>query len=135
MSLAFAEVSCTRGGRRLFAGVSFALHCLDLDHFKSVNDRLGHPGGDAVLQQIATRLGDCLQQHDVLARFGSDEFFIIQRDSVQPGGALLLAWFWGLPAPRPAELVGASILIGAIVLLSLAPRLSRRVVPARAETI
>ena len=51
------------------------------------------------------------------------------------GGALLLAWFWGLPAPRPAELVGASILIGAIVLLSLAPRLSRRAVPARAETI
>lgn len=51
------------------------------------------------------------------------------------GGAMLLAWFWGLPAPRPAELVGAGILIGAIVLLSLAPRLSRRVVPARAETV
>jgi hypothetical protein len=50
------------------------------------------------------------------------------------GGSLLLAWFWGLPHPRPAELVGAGILIGAIVLLSVAPRLSRRVVPARAET-
>ena len=51
------------------------------------------------------------------------------------GGAVLLAWFWGLPMPRPAELVGAAILIGAIVLLSLAPRFSRRVVPARAETV
>lgn len=50
------------------------------------------------------------------------------------GGSLLLAWFWGLPHPRPAELVGAGILIGAIVLLSVAPRLSRRVVPARVET-
>lgn len=42
------------------------------------------------------------------------------------GGSILLAWFWGLKMPRPAELVGAAILIAAIVLLSLAPRLSRR---------
>lgn len=48
------------------------------------------------------------------------------------GGAVLLAWFWGLPMPRPAELTGAGILIGAIVLLSVAPRLSQR--QARAET-
>jgi drug/metabolite transporter (DMT)-like permease len=51
------------------------------------------------------------------------------------GGSVLLAWFWGLRMPRPAELVGAAILIGAIVLLSLAPRFSRRIVPARAETV
>jgi hypothetical protein len=46
------------------------------------------------------------------------------------GGALILAWVWGLPHPRPAELVGAGILILAIVLLSLAPRFADR--PARA---
>lgn len=46
------------------------------------------------------------------------------------GGALILSWVWGLKAPRPAELVGAAILIGAIVLLSLAPRFADR--PARA---
>lgn len=45
------------------------------------------------------------------------------------GGALLLAWFWNLPMPRPAELIGAAILIAAIVLLSIAPRLADR--PAR----
>jgi drug/metabolite transporter (DMT)-like permease len=50
------------------------------------------------------------------------------------GGALLLAWFWGLPHPRTAELIGAGILIAAIVLLSIAPRLQRPVVVARAET-
>lgn len=50
------------------------------------------------------------------------------------GGALILAWFWGLPQPRTAELIGAGILIAAIVLLSLAPRLSRPVAAARAET-
>jgi hypothetical protein len=49
------------------------------------------------------------------------------------GGSVLLAWGWGLPMPRTAELIGAAILIGAIVLLSIAPRLSRTVVPARAE--
>lgn len=48
--------------------------------------------------------------------------------------ALILAWGWGLPHPRPAELTGAGILIGAIVLLSLAPRLAKKpAVPARAE--
>jgi drug/metabolite transporter (DMT)-like permease len=47
------------------------------------------------------------------------------------GGAVLLAWFWGLKMPRPAELTGAAILIAAIVLLSVAPRLSTR--QARAE--
>lgn len=50
------------------------------------------------------------------------------------GGALILAWFWGLPQPRTAELIGAGILIAAIVLLSLAPRLSRPVAAPRAET-
>lgn len=50
------------------------------------------------------------------------------------GGSVLLAWIWGLKMPRGAELIGAGILIAAIVLLSVAPRLSaRRVVPARAE--
>lgn len=51
------------------------------------------------------------------------------------GGAIILAWFWGLPWPRPAELVGAGILIAAIVLLSLAPRFADRPARvARAET-
>ena len=69
---------------------TIALHCLDLDHFKSVNDRLGHPGGDAVLQQIAARLASCLMGADVLARFGSDEFYILQ-SSLQPEAAAGLA--------------------------------------------
>jgi len=51
------------------------------------------------------------------------------------GGALILAWVWGLPQPRPAELVGAGILIAAIVLLSIAPRFADRPArSARAET-
>lgn len=49
--------------------------------------------------------------------------------------AMILAWGWALPSPRTAELIGAAILIGAIVLLSLAPRLAKKpMVPVRAET-
>jgi diguanylate cyclase (GGDEF)-like protein/PAS domain S-box-containing protein len=88
------------------SGMPFAFHCLDLDHFKSVNDRLGHPGGDAVLQQIATRLSECLQDNDVLARFGSDEFFIIQRDPVQPEGAAQLAERIGAVLSEPLAIEG-----------------------------
>jgi drug/metabolite transporter (DMT)-like permease len=51
------------------------------------------------------------------------------------GASILLAWLWGLKMPSPAELTGAAILIAAIVLLSVAPRLSRREMPAPAEAI
>ena len=50
------------------------------------------------------------------------------------GAAYLLAWFWGLRAPTSAETIGAAILVGAIVLLSVAPRFARAKVEARAET-
>lgn len=50
-------------------------------------------------------------------------------------GSLILAWGWGLPQPHPVELVGALILIAAIVLLSVAPRWPRKAVPARPETV
>lgn len=56
----------------------FALLCIDLDHFKAINDRLGHPGGDSVLKQIADRLAGCMAPADVLARFGGDEFCMLQ---------------------------------------------------------
>lgn len=50
---------------------------LDLDHFKSVNDRHGHTAGDAVLRSAAQRLRGALREEDVLARFGGEEFAII----------------------------------------------------------
>ncbi|MEF2550551.1 EAL domain-containing protein [Aurantimonas sp. A2-1-M11] len=52
--------------------------CLDLDGFKTVNDTLGHPTGDALLRAAAARLQSCVRRDDLVARVGGDEFSIIQ---------------------------------------------------------
>ncbi|MFZ4519505.1 MAG: EAL domain-containing protein [Microthrixaceae bacterium] len=52
---------------------------IDLDHFKAVNDTLGHPAGDVVLREAAGRMRACLRDDDVLARFGGDEFVVCCR--------------------------------------------------------
>jgi diguanylate cyclase (GGDEF)-like protein len=58
-------------------GTHFALHCLDLDQFKVINDTLGHPAGDALLVEAARRLMDAAKGHFV-ARLGGDEFIVLQ---------------------------------------------------------
>jgi diguanylate cyclase (GGDEF)-like protein len=69
--LARALASARRHGR------SLAVLFLDLDHFKRVNDGLGHTTGDDVLLAVAQRLSGCLRSEDTLARFGGDEFVVL----------------------------------------------------------
>ena len=59
------------------SGEPMALLCLDLDHFKSVNDTLGHPVGDVLLGMVARRLLSAVEGHGMVARLGGDEFAIL----------------------------------------------------------
>ncbi|MGP0058252.1 MAG: EAL domain-containing protein [Beijerinckiaceae bacterium] len=72
-------------------GNSFAILYLDLDHFKDVNDTLGHPAGDELLQAVADRLRACIRATDMIARFGGDEFAVLQDNLTDIRGVEALA--------------------------------------------
>ncbi|MGO4331848.1 GGDEF domain-containing protein [Cupriavidus sp. 2TAF22] len=63
------------------SGSPLCILIFDLDHFKQVNDKHGHPAGDAVLKAVAARVGACLREHDVLGRYGGEEFAVLLPDT------------------------------------------------------
>ena len=78
------EVARARRGR-----TGFALHCLDLDRFKAINDTFGHPAGDRLLRGVADRLRAALRTEDTIARLGGDEFVIIQTGTDRSGAVTM----------------------------------------------
>jgi diguanylate cyclase (GGDEF)-like protein/PAS domain S-box-containing protein len=96
-------------------GGAMAVLCLDLDDFKTVNDRLGHAIGDRLLCWVADRLRDCVAENDTVARLGGDEFAVLQC-APQPGSterlARRLVEIIGRPPAFDGHLVHSGVSIG-----------------------
>ena len=103
-----------RGGR-------IAVHCLDLDHFKVVNDMLGHPTGDLLLQAVSARLRDIVREHDCVARLGGDEFVVLQCDVERPEDAGELAQRLITAVSAPYRIADHAIVVGLTIGTALSP--------------
>jgi len=103
-------------------GDKFAVLCLDLDHFKDINDSLGHPVGDALLMEVGRRLSSCVSEGDTVARLGGDEFVIVQFcGSDESSPAVSLASRIVEAISEPYHIGGHQLVIGVSVGISLAP--------------
>jgi diguanylate cyclase (GGDEF)-like protein len=107
--------------KRVKRGECLAVLCLDLDHFKSVNDTLGHPIGDELLKVVAERLRRCTREPDTIARLGGDEFAIIMTGMEDPANAVALAKRIRESITKPYHLDGHQILADISIGISLAP--------------
>ena len=99
-----------------------AVLCLDLDHFKSINDSLGHPVGDVLLKEVARRLAGCVTENDTVARLGGDEFAVVLfgRDC-EPSAVAMLASEVVERLSAPYDVAGHQLVIGVSIGISLAP--------------
>ena len=104
LSEALARMQRGQGG--------LAVLYLDLDHFKDVNDTLGHPVGDALLQSVARRLTATVRAVDVAARFGGDEFAVLQTHVDDPASVSATAERIIRAMGQPFDIDGNSIHIG-----------------------
>jgi diguanylate cyclase (GGDEF)-like protein/PAS domain S-box-containing protein len=98
-----------------------AVLCLDLDHFKGVNDSLGHPIGDALLVEAARRLRACVGETGIVTRLGGDEFAVVVRDHLAPPELGVLAQAIVDTLSQPYELNDHHVSIGASVGIAVAP--------------
>jgi diguanylate cyclase (GGDEF)-like protein/PAS domain S-box-containing protein len=110
-----AALAHVRRGRRL------AVHCLDLDNFKTINDTLGHASGDELLKVIGQRLQGCLRDIDTVARLGGDEFAIVQTSLADIADAGELAQRLRETICMPYELNGQQVVVDASIGIAVAP--------------
>lgn len=103
-------------------GTQLALIFLDLDHFKHINDSLGHSAGDQLLQAVATNLVQVVREDDTVSRLGGDEFVLLLEDIGKPESAAIAAQKLMAAFARPFILVNQEVRVTASLGISLYPR-------------
>ncbi len=98
-----------------------AVLLLDLDFFKDVNDTLGHPAGDALLDMVAQRLRACVGREDVVARLGGDEFAVLQMSAPRRAHSAALAERIVGVLQQPYDLDGQLVTVTASIGIASAP--------------
>lgn len=111
------EMAIAQTDRAIAAAVLF----LDLDHFKVVNDTLGHPVGDRLLCAAADRLESCVRQVDTIARFGGDEFAVVQVGPERIEDVAVLAQRISDVLSAPYEVDGHRVIVGVSIGIALVP--------------
>jgi diguanylate cyclase (GGDEF)-like protein/PAS domain S-box-containing protein len=111
----FIEVLQRAIGRARRGEKSCAVLYLDLDHFKDVNDTLGHPVGDVLLQAVAKRLLVAVREADTVARFGGDEFAVLLADIAEPADTVVVAEKILKALNEPLTIQGTGIRSGASI--------------------
>jgi diguanylate cyclase (GGDEF)-like protein len=99
----------------------FAVHYIDLDRFKPVNDTHGHAAGDKVLTEIAGRIRALARDADIVARLGGDEFAVLQRGAERLEQALGLANRILETIAQPIQIDGVTVRVGASIGVALFP--------------
>jgi diguanylate cyclase (GGDEF)-like protein/PAS domain S-box-containing protein len=95
---------------------------LDIDHFKRVNDTLGHDKGDELLKILFSRMQDCVREEDTIARLGGDEFAILLNKVNGIEGCAKVADNLLKSITRPVQLPGQQLIITTSIGVTLAPR-------------
>jgi diguanylate cyclase (GGDEF)-like protein len=108
-------------GRRIHREEMVAVHHVDLDQFKAVNDTFGHPAGDKLLKIVADRLRGLVRENDTIARMGGDEFVIVQAPITDPAEATALAERIIELMGEPFDIDGHQAVIGASVGIAVGP--------------
>jgi diguanylate cyclase (GGDEF)-like protein/PAS domain S-box-containing protein len=111
-------LSITRARR---SGKSLAVMFIDLDHFKTINDTLGHTAGDELLLEMSHRLTDCVREDDTVARLGGDEFTMILSELRQPEDAVGVAQKILDAVQQPMTVAGMTIELSASIGIALYP--------------
>ena len=100
---------------------SAAVLLFDLDHFKHINDTLGHNIGDILLKSVSERLKCCIREGDTIARLGGDEFAIILTDLARPGDVPAIAQKIIKTLSQPFQIKGHQLFITTSIGVSLYP--------------